>query len=132
MQPDSNNIITLPSQPPKIVEVPTDFHNRLIDKIIVQSGGVSLGIILSFWGIIYFLNRSGVTSFIKNTIESLEEANQISKALVDVLKDISIELKDNHKEEMAMFHQLKDVIHNEIKPILRGIEKDISRQDRGK
>ena len=126
--------------PPKLATEATelaispDLTAKIIDRVLFQSGGVALGIILSAVGLTYMLKYIGVGAFVTKYLQKIDDASEVTKSLVNVLNNIANDLKDNHKEYVVQHSEInknvdsvKDTINSELKPSIKNIERDVSK-----
>lgn len=121
------------TETPKIT-IPASVQDKLIEQLLIQSGGVSLGVILTLAGSIYLAKVLGVGNFITKCIEQVESGTQSLKALTEVLNRITGDLKDNHTkyledhedilEEIA---EVKEILKTDVMNQLKDIERKLSK-----
>lgn len=117
-----------------VVQVPPDITAKIIDRILFQSGGVALGIIISAVGLTYLMKHAGVGAFVNKYLQKVDDASEVTKSLVNVLNNIANDLKDNHKEYVVQHSEInknvdsvKETINSDLKPSIKNIERDVTK-----
>lgn len=117
-----------------ILNVPPEVTARIIDKILLQSGGVGLGIIIAGWALLAVFQKLGAGQLIQSYITKMEESTEAVKALVRGLDSVSKELNtkhyeyvDQHEEINKNVDHVKAILKEDIGPAIRNIEKDMDK-----
>ncbi|MBD2449415.1 hypothetical protein H6G76_20070 [Nostoc sp. FACHB-152] len=128
--------ITLAQTPaePSVLSVPSRVQEKIIEQVLIQSGGVGLGVLLSLIGAIYFAKILGVGNFISKCLEQVDSGTQSLKALTEVLNKITEDLKDNHtkyiqdhEDILEEISEVKEILKTDVMNQLKDIERKLTK-----
>jgi hypothetical protein len=111
-----------------------NIQDKVIEQVLLQSGGVSLGVILSIVGAIGVAKWMGIGSLFAKWMERVDSGTESLKALADALTRITGDLKDNHlkyledhKDILDELSEVKEIIKLEVMPLIKDIERKINK-----
>jgi hypothetical protein len=122
-----------PNNTPQILINP-NIQERIIEQVLLQSGGVGLGFILAFLGALAVGKWFGVGTVFNSWMEKLESGTDSLKELARALTGITEELKDNHlkyledhEDILKDIAEVKDIVKTDVVNLLKDIERKITK-----
>ncbi|KOP22819.1 hypothetical protein AMR41_29430 [Hapalosiphon sp. MRB220] len=91
--------------------------DKVVDQVLLQSGGVGLGVLISIFGTIILLKWLGAGTIIKNILDKLERAIDSATSLASSVEKLADESKEarnkteiRHNQIMDEFQEVKNII----------------------
>jgi hypothetical protein len=100
------------------IKLTPDTQAKIVDQILVQSGGVGLGIIATFLTFIILAKWMGVNKLISKWVEKLESDAKSFSSLANSVKDMIEETKSYHATYVANHTKIIDTV-KEVKEIVK-------------
>lgn len=100
--------------------------DKVVDQVLLQSGGVGMGIIISIFGTIILLKWLGAGAIIQNILNKLERAIESAVSLASSVEKLADEAKEAHNKTEVRHNQIMDEfeeVKNTIKTTFQNLHK---------
>lgn len=118
------------------ISISPELTNTLFEKIILESGGVGLGIIIASIGFIWSAKSLGINRIIDKYLVKMDANTESLLNLSNTLYNIAEDLKFNHQDITNRQDEISfkitennKIINGELRPGIKQIEKNIEKID---
>lgn len=113
-----------------VVVVSQDIQSKILDQVILQSSGISLGFIIAIAGAIFLFKWTGGVTLINSFINQMEKGSESISSLANSIKSIAEKMTENHhtyiREHERILDEVKDVkdiLKDDVVSILKKLDK---------
>ncbi|UKO99348.1 hypothetical protein [Nostoc sp. UHCC 0870] len=122
-----NNQTTTPKTQ---INISPNVQDRVVEQILIQSGGIGLGILISLISSVLMAKWLGLGTFIVKFLERIDKSTESLTSLATSIHQVSKELDLNHdkyvkdhKDILDKVGEVKSLIKEDVMPALRDIER---------
>ncbi|MEH1803211.1 MAG: hypothetical protein V7L13_29425 [Nostoc sp.] len=102
------------------IKINPDTESKIVDQILVQAGGVGLGILLTMVGIIFLLKWLGINQLVVKWMGKLESDAESLRVLANSVQNITSDSKINHSTYTTEHSKILDEVR-EVKEVTNKI-----------
>jgi len=120
--------------PKTVINVTPTAQDKIIDQVIVQSGGVGLGIFISLIAFVLTIRYLGAGTLISKFMDNLEKGADSLKSLTTSIDEVTKELDINHQKYVAdhkdiidKIAEVKELLNVKVFDTLRDIERKLNK-----
>ncbi|MBD2694425.1 hypothetical protein [Anabaena catenula] len=130
----SQRIETTNSPPVQsVISVSPQFQERLLEQMLLQSGGISIGIIMAMVGSVVLAKYLGVGELIAGAVDRVEKGTEslkeVSKGLSELVCDISEAHRANSISHENIINKVETVIEKlqETKELVKDVQRRLDK-----
>ena len=101
-----------------------NLQDKLVEHILVQSGGVGLGVILSLIGSVFIVKWLNIPEFINRWMDKLDNETESLRTLANALNSLAEDSKENHNRYVTYHQQILCAV-SEVKEEVRDVKRKL-------
>jgi hypothetical protein len=106
------------------VSINPNVQDKVIEHILLQSGGVGLGFILAFIGSIFIVKWLNIPEFINRWMDKLDSETESLRSLANAVNSLAEDSKDNHNKYVNDHQCILNAV-SEVKEEVRDIKRKL-------
>jgi hypothetical protein len=131
----ANQRIGAANSPPvhSVISVPPQFQERLLEQMLLQSGGISVGVLLAMVGAIALAKYLGVGKLIAGAADRVEKGTEslkeVSRGLSELVCDISEANRVNAVSHENIITKVETVLEKlqETKELVKDVQRRLDK-----
>lgn len=134
MKETITSITAEPTLTTSLISISPNIPDQVVEQLLLQSGGISLGVIISILGAVGMAKWMGLGTLFSKWMDRVDSGTESLKSLADALTRITGDLKDNHskyledhEDILKELAEVKEIIKLEVMPLIKDIERKINK-----
>ncbi|QSV70063.1 MAG: hypothetical protein HEQ20_03915 [Aphanizomenon flos-aquae KM1D3_PB] len=106
------------------ISISPNVQDKVVEHILLQSGGVGLGLILALIGSVFIFKWLGIPEFIKRWMDKLDSEAESLRSLANAVNSLAEDSKDNHNKYVTDHQHILSAV-SEVKEEVRDIKRKL-------
>ncbi|WP_323294441.1 hypothetical protein [Dolichospermum sp. UHCC 0684] len=116
-----------------VINVSPEFQEQLLEQVLLQSGGISVGVILSFCGAIFLAKYLGVGKLIAGLVDRVEKGTDSLKEVSQGLSRLNCDLTEANRVHVVTHENILNKVDvaldrlQESKELIKDIQRKLDK-----
>lgn len=106
------------------ISINPNLQDKIVEHILLQSGGVGLGFILALIGSVFIFKWLGIPEFINRWMDKLDSETESLRTLANAVNSLAEDSKDNHNKYVTDHQHILSAV-SEVKEEVRDIKRKL-------